>query len=503
MELLNELVYIIIQLKPINPDQSLPKGSKLQELFNLIAGHVISNDAEAAEHIYGCHPEDKKYLMLKRNLSHKLFEEILMLGNSSEKESSMDMFNLLDRKKLLVAERLLAENFYHNSEKISQKVLKNAQKYDDTELSIRAMTILRKTYTLMGYPKQTAFYQEQILNTYEYLNAKTQLKGALDIFESKLKFSTSLDKELLNELKFYHFEAYNLKSKYKNIQIKLCYLKLKCLRYFVARDAGKLKKALSKLGEFLELHPFLLSEHIRIFYLKLRLHQAMMTNDQEQATMYLGNLMDITSFEAFSKYEVAHIYFNFCLSNQSWHECGIIYDLVVNSRKYQMLNEVDKALWYLNLCFLRMDIMMSDEMIELEIFDKFSFTVKELHEKTAALQKDKSGHLQKVYLLKLLLILNTDDHTWLCNEATSFRMYLQRYMVNSCEQRMVLLYYQLTRLIKYAGDNDKMNQLAKEFNQKLDQINYQKDLNELIDVRKIWNYVNAYAKNMKNDMIVN
>jgi hypothetical protein len=138
MDLLLELAFILSKYPLKSLDQILPKDSKMRRLFDAVSKGVIQSEEEAAHFLYETSPSDKRYLMLKRNLINKLFE--LLLSSDLEVEKKIrkskrkDIFNqeetkFLANQYLIIADKLLIQNVYHNAEKIIERVRQKAKAY--------------------------------------------------------------------------------------------------------------------------------------------------------------------------------------------------------------------------------------------------------------------------------------------------------------------------------------------------------------------------------------
>ena len=199
MDLINEFAYILSKNKPDEFNSVLPANSKIRKLYHLIISGEVKNDEEASKLIYNSTKADKKYLMLKRNLVQKL-SELVYLHNyeAVDKDNYMNIHFQVE-KELLIAEKLLLKNVYHNPTKIITKVEQTAEKYFFIDIQVSAARKFRSVYSLKGFPKETQAYDEKVKKLVKFQNYYNASRGMWEKLYSKTKYTPSRTNDIIKE----------------------------------------------------------------------------------------------------------------------------------------------------------------------------------------------------------------------------------------------------------------------------------------------------------------
>lgn len=485
MDLLHELVFVV----ELNPSRSfsllLPEGSKLNALYQLVKQDEFLTDESAAATLYGCSPTDKRYLMLKRNLTSKL-SELILISELGDTERTSTKFHLEQR--LTIAGKLLLQNVYHNAEKIGKKVRRQAQKECLTEVQLRALQLLRKVYSLKGDRK--AF--QKIAAEYTVIRKEAaQEENTLFLvqeIESVVKYSVASLPTAVAHLQA-TFEGPLFGG--SGSQLTLYYrLKLQIYHAWHTYNLMAMATPLASLEKLLAENPTLQTSGNRLFWM---LHQArhFMALGRFGATReLLEQANKLTSYQAFDRFEVAAEWFIYHMRRLELPQAWAIVKEVKKSPQYDRLHSIDQSLWYVRGVYvywcalaLRRRGMLSQVGTDFR-----NFTLDELYQNTAAISRDKGGGNLHVMLLRgLFSVLDMANQELAFDTGNTLIVYFQRYLRETPELRVALFFKSIAKLLKRSSDPQKVNRLHHKLLAGLNETPQQFDPNEWIPFREIWN----------------
>jgi hypothetical protein len=182
MDQVAELGYVLRRYSEKALDEALPPKSKLRVLYNAVQRGRIQTDAEGAQLIYGGRysANDKKFVMLKRNLLRKLFDLVLTADANGGLGSARDIARDDAWRRLTIADKLLRENVYHNAERILLKLIKSPEVLHEWDLLAHGHRLCSQLYALKGGPKEAEHHHTQHVR---YLLAYTTERSAIGQWE--------------------------------------------------------------------------------------------------------------------------------------------------------------------------------------------------------------------------------------------------------------------------------------------------------------------------------
>ena len=147
----------------------LPRNSKSRKLYDSVCQRIILSDKEAAEFIYQSSHKDKKYLILKRHIINKLSELVLLVEYFDINRLNYANIKFRCEKELIIAEKLLLQNVYHNAEKIITKIFQIAKRNSLTETLKDCACKYRFMYALKGFSDDVKYWDKEIKKYREFL----------------------------------------------------------------------------------------------------------------------------------------------------------------------------------------------------------------------------------------------------------------------------------------------------------------------------------------------
>jgi len=443
MDLIREMVHVIEKDRPKSFKLLIPKASKLRHLYQLASSESFVNDETAAEILYKAGSGDKRYMMLKGNLINKLSELILISEHSDLNKRNFIAIKFDSERQLTIARKLLYINVYHNAERITKRVWRQAQKYYLHDIELACCEILRKINYLKGYGDKVEKYQQLVEQKMKELNILEQARGMAQLALSQIKFVRSQHPDLVKGCLAYLDKLHQLEMDSPFFTLNV--LRVQLILFHLQNDLENWQKTLEKIDAIFKEYDFLETEHtmLEINISRVKLYLAL--QDHALVKKQIKQLMITTSFEAFNRFEVLAERFQWFLHREKFQKGAVVLTEVIGKPRYQKLDSMDQASWKIRIAYL----YVINEIYDLKIPDiRFDATnLHDFYQDCSALRKDKLGyHLQFVIVRLMLLILKGDiDYS---NETNYLKVYYQRYLKGVCLPRTRVFYKALIGAMK-------------------------------------------------------
>ncbi|MBI9068415.1 MAG: hypothetical protein JEZ09_14060 [Salinivirgaceae bacterium] len=488
MDLINEFAYILSKNKPTDFNTVLPVNSKIRRLYDLVVSNKAKNDTEASKLIYDSTKADKKYLMLKRNLVQKL-SDLVYLQNYQETENENYMtIHFQVEKELLIVEKLLLKNVYHNPTKIITKVEQTAEKFFFIDIQVAAARKFRSVYSLKGFPKETVAYDEKVKQLTKYQNYYSASRGMWEKLYSKTKYSIAKTNEIVREALEYSQNISKWLKDYDSPFIRLYYHQINILLYHQLNQQPKVLEHITKTEKLITDFPFIDTKALQldINYYFARYFRD--THQIELAEQNLTKCLEKSDYRAFDKFLIQELNFDIKIKQKQYTEAANILNEVVNTPQFQFLDANDKSAWVIREAFIFFLLHMENNQ---ELINKLSIfgDEKSLHyflEKANKSTKDKFGYNINLLIIRVLLF-KIYKQTDIDNEGNNLSIYYHRYLKKLNSKRTVAFFRHLGKSASQDFDYNELIIRKEKFLNRLKEINDPNyDVFEIIPYEKFW-----------------
>ena len=485
MDLLHELVYVV----ELSPSRSfallLPEGSKVRALYDHVRDDEFLTDERAAALMYQCAPSDKRYLMLKRNLIGKL-SELILISELGDIETTSVKFYLEQR--LIVAEKLLLRNVYHNAEKIGKKVRKEAEKESITEVQLRALQLLRKVYTLKGDQKAFTAVAEAYARTQTQALVEDQWLQTVQQLESRLKYTVAHHPEWVSVANWPE-QAPVLTNLSRLGKFYVGKLQVYHAWHHYAVDA--MERPLIQLEKLIAHHAALQTPGNVLFWRTHYIKYLLAMGQLDEAYGPLVEARKHTRYQSFDRFEVESLWFLYHTRKKAWNAAAEGVVQVLDSPQFDRLHPQDQSLWYVRGAYLHWLFQAHPEAdLANGLGERYKFfSLEELYKNTAALSKDKAGGNLHVMLLRGLftLLRPQEASAYAFDTGNTMMVYYQRYLKDLPEVRAGLFFRSVAKLLKRQDDPEKVQRLQEKMEFGLAEAPFRYDPNEWMPFEHLWN----------------
>ena len=496
MDLINEFAFILSKNTPGDFDTALPVNSKVRTLYELITNGKAKNDKEAAKIIYNSTKADKKYLMLKRNLVQKLSDLVYLQSYQETDDENYMTIHFQVEKELLIAEKLLLQNVYHNPTKIISKVEQTAEKYFFIDIQVMAARKFRSVFSLKGYPKETEEYDEKVKELVKYQNYYNASRGMWEKIYSKTKFTVAKTDSLINECREYIQKIEPWLKKYNSPFIKIFLYKIKIVYYHQQNEHEKIWYTMQDLIDLIAEYPFIDNKALQ---LELNYYMARYYRDSmqiEQAERHISACLNLSDYRAFNKFLIQELNFDIAIKNEKYTEAFAILNEVKSVSQYQFLNPFDQSAWTLREGFLFIALVTQNET---ELISKLPILGQEkaLSNFLVATKKSTKGKYGYNIMLLMIrvLLFKIFEQQEIDNEGNNLLIYYHRYLKEINSQRTVAFFRHLGKSAAQGFDIVEMEERKTKFHKRLQEINCPYyDAYEIIPYERFWGMAMTLAK---------
>lgn len=488
MDLIKEFAYILSKNTPHDFDTALPVNSKIRKLYELVTKNKVKTDEDASNLIYDSPKPGKKYLMLKRNLVQKLSDLVYLQSYQETDDENYMTIHFQVEKELLIAEKLLLQNVYHNPTKIISKVEQTAEKYFFIDIQVMAARKFRSVYSMKGFPKETEEYDEKVRQLVKYQNYYNASRGMWEKLYSKKKYSIAKSAEILKEAQSNIKTIENWLRKYNSPFIKWYLYQIRILSHYFENDHEAIWLDLQNIIDLLAEFPFIDNKALQLDlnYYFARYYRD--TRNLEKAAQHLEACLHISDYRAFNKFLVQELNFDISIKQKNYSKALEILTEVHTVPQYEFLDASDKSAWTIREAFLFFIFHVDNKKEMISQLPLFSGE-KALHyffENTKKSVKDKYGYNINLLIIRVLLFKIFEQQE-IDNEGNNLLIYYHRYLKEINSRRTVAFFRHLGKSAAQAFDPEEMKERKRKFHKRLSEIDSPYyDSFEIIPYEEFW-----------------
>jgi len=488
MDLINEFHYFLSHKPNTDLEKAVPPGSKMRKLFDLIITHQVNNDDQAAKLIYNTTRADKRYLMLKRNLVQKLSELVFHTTRTEEFGSNYETIRFLVNKELLIAEKLLTENVYHNPVKIISKVEQIAEMYYLIDIQLEAALKFRSVYALKGFPDETMIYDEKVKKLLHFQEIHVRSQGYRELLYSKTKFFLGQNVEVYSQAIEFSNKIADWLTEYDSPFLRLNYFRILLIAYQQNNQQHEIGDVLNLFEELINRFEYLRSKQILLeYHYQVALHLRN-TGQLNQALSHVKTCLELSDYGAFNRFLVQALHLDIYVKLEETDSAIAILSEVTSIPQFQFLDAYDKSAWAIREAYLFFLSYASGNSSAIKKLPNFNedFDLNQFLERTKKSGKDKYGYNIMMLLIRLPL-LAIKDAKRVEYEGSNLMIYYHRYLKEFGSKRTHLFFRTVSKLASQ-GFSDA--QLAEKEAAFLSELASFKDISydpvELIPYERFW-----------------
>lgn len=430
MNVLKEIVQIVGNDKCAHSWMTSETGpsSMLMEFFDMISEDRFQNDEEAAAHFYPSSDSTASYRKLKARLKTQLKDMLFLIDTNQSNYSDREKAYYQSHKDWAAANVLLGKNARKAGISLTHDVLRYAEKYEFSNLSLEASRVLRLHYGAReGNAKKYEEYKEKCA---EY-NELCQVENMAEELYTDLVIEYVNNKTIKEEVSVRALESYKKLEEriigYESYRANLYASLIRLMIYSSVNDYKNILRVCDESIQFYEEKPYFAKVPLQIYYFqKLICHAQLRDYELGMATAEkCRSYLDDGTFNWFKFKELAFV---LSMHTKKYAQAAHIFLEATEHKRFEFLPTVVKEVWKIYEAYLHYLVEMGALHPEKEkiVLDKFRLG-KFLNE-TVIFSKDKSGMNIPILIVQILFLIHQRNYNEAVERIDAIEKYRGRYL---------------------------------------------------------------------------
>lgn len=431
MQILRELVHIINKNKVRsievigNPNES---KSMVTDFYNCIAEERLTSDEAAAHHFYGADSSNHNYKKLKNRLKNRLINTVFFIDVKQPSYNERQRAYYECYKDWAAAKILTGKHARLSAVNLSHKILKQAKKYEFSELVIDIARFLRLHYgTREGNIKKYETYNE-LFATYEEIWQKENKAEHLYVeLVTRYVNSKSTQAEVHAKAQDYFEQLRPMIQEHRSYRLRFCAYLIKNLIYVSVNDYENTIKVCEEALALFKAKPYVASVPMQIF-----LHQQLMSYTQlkqfENGKRVAEECIALLEEGSFNWFKHQELYFTLSMHTQQYQQAYEIFNEAVGHRRYQFLHPHLREMWKIYEGFLH--YLVAVGRVDADPKDKrfARFRPAKFFNETPIYSKDKRGMNIPILVIQILFMIYKQQYDQAIDRIEAVEKYCSRYL---------------------------------------------------------------------------
>lgn len=433
MEALKELAYLVArdQKRSIGhiDDPSLA-GSKIRLFYDLLLEDKLDSDIGAASRFYGKNSkkDSPAYQKLKTEVTNRLLNTLFFIDVEKPSYNKRKKAYYQCYRQWAAAKILLGKNARKAGIKLCYRILRQARKYEFTELVVDITRILRLHYGIQeGDMRKFEKYNQQFK---DYEDIWLRENQAEELYaELVMRFvNNKANKEAIHEkAKKYYNQILEALQKYDSYTLHLCGFLIKVMIHSSLNDYQKTMEICDEAIQFFETKEYEASIPLQVFlYQKMEcLIQLKLYKEGEITVEKCSKLFEKGTFNWFKSQE---LHFLLSMHTAEYQEAYKVFDRAVKQRQFKSLPENVRELWRIYEGYVH--YLIATGYIKKTNNDKRfnKFRLGKFLNETPIFSKDKRGMNIPILVIQILFMVLQKKYDEAINRIEAIEKYCSRYL---------------------------------------------------------------------------
>lgn len=478
MDFITDIVKLLQLYAPQTNSSFLPEG-KLRQIFEDTATGEVTTDRQAVRLLYGpdAHPQEKKFMMIKKELEDRIIERLLQhppsLNKSVEGKQTWDTFptaKLWCRRQMIFAEMLLTNHLHQHAEGVLLKVSKQADKLLFYHVLEETWLLLRQVYMLKGDAAKVAKYDEQSEALGRRKRRINQASGWYERLQLQANATIACSADLAEEAQRRAVVVNQWLEENPDPFLELYYYRICTIAYTNQTDTAALQTLIQAKATFIKKHRrFRTFAHWTEIMLN-RIYLCQAKGNLRSARRYVERLLTIQRLPWNLLLAIKEKAFIVYLRLGEYDRAGEILQQVTRGESAALLNNFQAGQWYVREAYLYYALVQNQRAADVgQLTPRFAGKVSlaEFNRQTLPLASDKKGYQVQVLVMEILLMHQKGESNT-GHYAKRLKMYYQRHLTALEDTKTKLFFQMMIKAATVDFDRDKTlkrtQQLVKELN---------------------------------------
>jgi len=495
LDALHELTQVITKNKLRDVELLHPASTgrtKLMEFYEWLLDNRSATDEEALTHFYDDEGQYKSYEKLKFTLKNRLINTVFFIDIKRPSYNDRKRAYYECYKDWAAAKVLLSRNARITGMELCRKILKQAKRFEFTELTLDIYRMLRLHYgTIEGDIKKFEKYNEQFKH-YEALwqqeNLAEELYTNLIIRYINAKANTEdITKKAREALQ----QIEPALAKYSAYKLQLCGLLIRLLIHSTTNDQEQTLKICHDSIKLFKAKKYNADVPLQACYHQL-LISCIQLRKFEQGQEAATACLQLASEGSFNWFKYQELFFLLSMHTGEYQNAYRTWQHITNHKKYRFLSENNQEIWRIYGAFVHYLVELGH--VTSKLTDEFErFRIQKFVNDTPIYSKDKSGMNIPIIVVQIIFMIAYRKYDDAIDRIEAIEKYCYRHLTDGATLRSNYFIKMLLQIPAASFQKDEAIARAQKYLEKLrsnpiDMANYAHEI-EIIPYEDLWQLV--------------
>lgn len=451
MEKLIELVKIVTKEKTkrvnIIGQEKSDKKSLTKQLYEEILKGKVKTDKEAGELLYGENFDQNTYIRTKYRLEEKLINSLFFINLSEPHYSDLQKNYYKCNKDMAAVKFLIGKSARSIGMHLAEKTIRQAIKYEFTEIVLELARILKRNYRLLTPNKEKANYYINLVNHY---NKILEVEILAEDFREEISASLILSRasHSSQEKKVIEYENIlrNHLKQFSSFKLKLNYYYIAILRFRVINDHTNVIKVCEEgISYFEKEQNQKSSSFMTVFYMEIII-SCISLKMFDLGEQYAHTAKKLAPEGSINKFNVLDSYTLLCFHTKNYLKAYEIINDALSHKKYVQLPNQYQEIWKVYNAYIQ--FLIENKTLVLPKEQDKKFRLGKFLNEVPEYSKDKLGINISILILQIMVLLNRKDRDAVIDRMTALTQYSYRYLIKDDTLRSNCFIKMLAKMVK-------------------------------------------------------
>ncbi len=499
MKTLKEITNLITKHRVKNIEiigSSSTYPSKISELYQGIQSGRFSNDDEAANYFYGSDSKDSlSYKKLKSRLQKRLINTIFFIDTNQPSYNEFQRAYYTSYKDWAAIKILLGKGARRTAIPIAERIIKNAIKFEFSDLALDIARILRTHYgAIESNPKKYDQYNNYVKKYFEILNAELLAEEYYQNLVSNYNFTKSSNYEIETLAIEYVKELKSYTNKLQSYRLNLYAFLTYALRYQIVNDYKNMLSECEKAVLYFESKKFQPSKSAIYNFLFKILACYIQLKEFKKGELTANRCLKLLQVGDSSWFNTLEQYLLLSLHTNNLSQAYQIFCNATENKNFNRLYESATENWRIHEAYIQYFISIGAIKLPPNVKPKLKeFRLTRFLNDMPVHSKDKRRRNIPILIIHVLFLLQKRQYEKVIDRVESLNQYCYRYLRKDETFRSNCFIKMLLKLPKANFHREAVVRKTEKFYNKLLQnpsnISMQATEAEIMPYEMLWEYV--------------